>query len=168
LTAASDAYHLDLTNGQLERYDAAAPQHMIHTSFETYRITLPINRDAVGPSTRFRNFSSGDLKKMVMELKKQKLPTGPVEAERSLRLAIAFAPLALALMGIPLATALRRGGKGFGFGVSIVVIFTYYTLLIFGLTLAEKGILPSDLALWIANGTCFIVSGILITRLLRQ
>ncbi len=163
-----DAYHLDLMDGQLERYDATAPKRLVHTAFDSYRITLPINRDAVNPSTRFRNFSSRELTRMIDELKKQKMPTGPLRAERSLRIAIAFAPLALAMMGIPLATALRRGGRGFGFGVSVVVIFSYYTLLIFGLTMAEKSILPSDFALWIANGTCFLISSVLIVRLLRQ
>ncbi len=168
LRADPDAYHLDLTDGQMQRYDGADSHNLIHVSFDTYRITLPVNREAISQSTRFRNISSTDLSKMIDDMKKQGLSASALEAERSLRIAIAFAPVALALVGIPLATALRRGGKGFGFGVSIVVIFTYYTLLIFGLTMAEKGILQSDFALWLGNLTCLFTSLFLLRRLLNQ
>lgn len=168
LRAEPSAYHLDLTDGQMERYDAAEPKRMIHTSFSTYRITLPITKEMAGQSTRFRNFSSGELNNLIDDLKKKGMPVSALQAERSLRIAIAFAPLALAIVGIPLATTLKRGGKGFGFGISIVVIFTYYTLLIFGLTLAEKGIIPSDIALWMGNTVCFVVAASLIRKMLRQ
>ncbi|MCG3203815.1 MAG: hypothetical protein KCHDKBKB_00487 [Elusimicrobia bacterium] len=163
-----NVYQLDLSNGQLEKYDAFSPPRILHTAFDTYRITIPAREELTGQNTRFRNLSSPQLNELQKDLKSKGMPVHPVNAERSLRIAIAFSPLALALVGIPLATVLRRGGKGFGFGVSIVVIFIYYTLLILGLTLAEKGILPSDLALWIGNGTCFILAVILIARLAKQ
>ena len=168
LRSEPDAFHLDLTDGQMERYDPISANRMIHTSFSTYRISLPVTRDMANQSTRFRNFSSDQLKDLIRDLKSKGMPVSALQAEASLRTAIAFAPLALALVGIPLATALRRGGKGFGFGVSIVVIFLYYTLLIFGLTMAEKGILPAPLALWMGNATCFVAAGLLIRRLLKQ
>ena len=101
-------------------------------------------------------------------LKAKGLTTAPLEAEASLRYAIAFAPIALGFVGIPLATALKRGGRSFSFGIAVVVIFVYYTLLIFGLTIAERALLPSDLALWTGNGLCFLVGSFLIYRLLRQ
>lgn len=163
-----DAYHLDLVDGQMDRHDSVSSKTLLHTAFSTYRITLPMTREMTAQSTRFRNFSSQQLSIMIKDMKAQGNPSFPLRAERSLRIAIAFAPFALAMMGIPLATALRKGGKGFGFGVSIVVIFAYYTLLIFGLTMAEKGLLPSDVALWMGNGTCLIVAGFLIWRLLKQ
>ncbi len=105
---------------------------------------------------------------MIAELKKQGLPPYALQAERSLRIAIAFAPIALSFVGIPLATALKRGGKGFGFGVAIVVIFIYYTLLIFGLTMAEQGKMQSDLALWMGNIACLAAGGFLVRRALKQ
>lgn len=162
------AFTLFLTKGQLQRFDPTNPKILLHTTFDTYRINMPINRDETSTSIRFRNYSSPNLRNMISDLKKQGMSTFALEAEYNLRLAIAFAPLALALIGIPLATILRRGGRSFGFGVSIVVIFTYYTLLIFGLTMAEKGLLPAPLALWIGNGICLIAASILIRRLVKQ
>ncbi len=168
LRSEPDAYHLDLTNGMMERYDALDPHRLIHTSFASYRITLPITRDMANQTTRFRNMSSDELNTIIADMKKKGIKVNALEAEGSLRVAIAFAPLALALVGIPLATALKRGGRGFGFGVSIAVIFAYYTLLIFGLTMAEKGALPPTFALWLGNGTCFLGSIFLIRKLANQ
>lgn len=71
-------------------------------------------------------------------------------------------------MGIPLATVIKKGGRGVGFGISIVVLFAYYTLLIFGLTLAEKNILPPFLSLWMGNLACVIVGLILFLRMRRK
>jgi lipopolysaccharide export system permease protein len=164
----TNAFTLFLGQGQLQRFDPIEPKRILHTSFETYRINLPITSEENGKSVRFRNYSSPDLKNMISDLKKQSMSTSVLEAEYNLRYAVAFAPLALALVGIPLATVLRRGGRSFSFGVSIVVIFTYYTLLIMGLTFAEKAILPAAMALWIGNIVCFLTAAILIRRLLKQ
>jgi lipopolysaccharide export system permease protein len=168
LKADPDAYRLALTDGQLQKYDALFPQNIIHTSFHRYEIVLPIEPEKAGQSTRYRNFSSKEITDMINEMKKQGLPPYPLQAERSLRIAIAFAPIALSFVGIPLATTLKRGGKGFGFGVAIVVIFIYYTLLIFGLTMAEQGRIQSDLSLWMGNLTCLVAGAILIRRALKQ
>jgi lipopolysaccharide export system permease protein len=168
LRADPDAYRLTLIDGQLQKYSPVTPQNLVHTSFRRYEITLPIDPEKAGQSTRYRNFSSKDLTAMIADLKKNHLPPYTLQAERSLRIAIAFAPLALALAGIPLATALKRGGKGFGFGVAIVVIFVYYTLLIFGLTMAEKGLIQSDLSLWMGNIACLIAGGVMLRRMLTQ
>ena len=168
LTAEPDAYHLDLFDGHMDRHDPVSPKRYTHTIFETYRITLPISKEMAAKSTRFRNFSSKELASMIQDMKLKGMPHRPLQAEKNLRIAIAFAPFFLALVGIPLATALRRGGKGFGFGISIVVLFVYYTLLISGLTFAEKGILPAPLALWMGNGACLITSIVLIVKLLKQ
>jgi lipopolysaccharide export system permease protein len=168
LKADPDAYRLSLSDGQLQKYHETNPKNIIHTTFHRYDITLPIDPEKTGQSTRYRNFSSKDLTTMIADLKKQGLPPFGLQAERSLRIAIAFAPLALSFVGIPLATALKRGGKGFGFGVAIVVIFIYYTLLIFGLTMAEKGLIPPDLSLWMGNIACIAAGLFLMRRALKQ
>src|SRR5262249_16812673 len=151
-----------------QRYDSLDTRRLVHTTFDSYRIAVPINQEQADQATRFRNIATRELGKMITEMKKQGLPTAPLQAERSLRMAIAFAPWALEFAGVALGTALCCGGRSFGFGISIVVIFIYYTLLIFGLTLAEKAILPSDLALWMGNIVCLMLGTVLFYRLIRQ
>jgi lipopolysaccharide export system permease protein len=157
-----------LEDGQMQRYDRQDPAHVLHTSFESYTITVPLAKDEAGRSTRFRNIPSKELKNLIADLRSKGLSTAPLEAEASLRMAIAFAPFALGFVGIPLATVLKRGGRSFSFGVAVIVIFIYYTLLILGLTLAERGMMPPNTALWAGNTLCFLVGGTLIVRLARQ
>jgi len=162
------SFQLSLENGQMQRYDKSFPPHVLHTSFKTYTITIPMEKDDAGKSTRFRNIPSSELRKLIGDMRSKGLTTAPLEAEQALRYAIAFAPFALGIVGIPLATALRRGGRSFSFGVAVIVIFVYYTLLIFGLTIAEKGIFPPVVTLWAGNALCLLTGGFLMYRLGRQ
>jgi lipopolysaccharide export system permease protein len=163
-----DEFRLMLEDGQMQRYDRLVPAHVLHTSFASYTITVPLNKEDAGKSTRFRNIPSKELKNLIADLRSKGVATAPLEAEASLRLAVAFAPFALGFVGIPLATVLKRGGRSFSFGVAVMVIFAYYTLLIFGLTVAERGIVPPDPALWAGNIVCFITGAFLVVRLARQ
>ncbi len=67
------------------------------------------------------------------------------------KLAIPFACLAFALVGIPLAQSLSRAGRGGGFALSLLILVGYYVLLSTGETWASDGRLPPALAMWLPN-----------------
>lgn len=161
-------FRLTLKAGQLQRYDPRDPGRLIHTTFGEYEITIPLQQEEDVKSTRLRNYESAKLKKLIQDNKKKGFTTAPIKAEMAIRTALAFAPLCLMSIGIPLATTLRRGGRAFNTGVSLILIFSYYLLLIFGRTLAEKGILQADIALWSANIGCLFIGTILFKRLLKK
>ncbi len=80
----------------------------------------------------------------------------PTLARRALtefhkRLAVSFSPFTLVVVGVALGTTRRRGGRGYGFWLSIVLAAMYYLLLLGGENLARAGRLPPLLALWAAN-----------------
>jgi lipopolysaccharide export system permease protein len=52
---------------------------------------------------------------------------------------------------VPLGMPNRRSGKSAGFSTSIGILLAYYVVQSFLRTLAEKGILPPALALWLPN-----------------
>src|SRR5229473_1022674 len=58
------------------------------------------------------------------------------------RLALPTACLVLVLIGIPLGLSAKKGGKGAGFVLTIVLVFVYYFVSIIGLSLARGGKLP--------------------------
>jgi len=161
-------FKLHLKAGQIQRYHAERPSHLIHTSFRDYEISIPLKIKKDFNSTRYRNISSHKLKKFIKENQAKGIKTSPMEAENSLRIALSFAPLSFVFIGIPFATSLRKGSRAFNIGLSLMVIFAYYLLLIFGLTMAEKDIIPSDLSLWLANIFCFLIGGILIRRMMKK
>ncbi len=168
IDSSQDGLQIVFQSGQMQQYDEFDPNRLTHTSFGSYKLMIPMKEEEKSKSTRFRNISNTDLKKLIGTMKTQKLPTAALEAEFHLRYAVAFASLALVLMGIPLATVIKKGGRGVGFGVSIVVLFVYYTLLILGLTLAEKNILPPFFSLWMGNVICILIGIILFYRMRRK
>ena len=71
------------------------------------------------------------------------------EMEIHRKLSFAFAPLALALLGIPIGLRFARGGRLAGFGVGVAVIaFFYYPVWFAGQGLATSGALPAALSVW--------------------
>lgn len=74
------------------------------------------------------------------------------------RLALAFACLALAFLGIPL--GLRAGGgKAGGFVLALLLVFGYYVLFILGIALSRQGRLPPSLGVWAADLICVGLGG---------
>lgn len=163
-----EEFRLILSDGQLQRYDAVDPRKLLHTTFKEYVITIPLKLDNDFQSKRFRHVPSSELRKLIDENDRQGFPTAKIEAELNLRIALAFAPFALMMVGIPLATALKRGGRAFNVGISLVIIFVYYLALIFGLTLAEKSILPAVPALWIGNAGAIALGAFLFRRMIGK
>ncbi|HNW93724.1 MAG TPA: LptF/LptG family permease [bacterium] len=82
----------------------------------------------------------------------------PFAVEFHRRLALPFACLAFACSAVPLGMMARRSGRSVGFGLSLVLIFGYYLLVIGGEPLALRGTLPAP-AMWTAN-LLFIAAGL--------
>jgi LPS export ABC transporter permease LptG/LPS export ABC transporter permease LptF len=67
------------------------------------------------------------------------------------RFAFPTACIVLMLVGVPLGMSSRRGGKGAGFVVTLMLVFVYYFLWIIGLGLARQNKIPPLLGIWGAN-----------------
>ncbi len=75
------------------------------------------------------------------------------------RLAFPAACLVLMLIGVPLGTISRRGGKSGGFLFTILLVLVYYLLSNFGIAWAREGKLSAVLGVWLAN-LVFAVAGL--------
>ncbi|HYK34647.1 LptF/LptG family permease [Alloacidobacterium sp.] len=84
-----------------------------------------------------------------------------IELER--RYAYPTACLVLLLVGVPLGISSKRGGKGAGFVLTIVLVFVYYFLSSAGVALARQNKLPVLAGVWMAN-LLFGISGIFFLR----
>jgi LPS export ABC transporter permease LptF/LPS export ABC transporter permease LptG len=67
------------------------------------------------------------------------------------RLAFSVSPIVFVLFGAGLAMRLRRGSRGFGAFLSVVVMVIYYLLMIGGEQLARGGTLPPIVGGWLAT-----------------
>ena len=144
---------LRLRNGEIHRQPDNTEQDAYQTiSFNNYDINLDFSEQL---SAGQRSRSRGE---MSWQELREAIPTAApgkqryrLEAELHERIVIALAPLVLILIGIPLGLQSQRSGKGAGFALALVVFLVYYILLSFAGTLADKGILPAALILWLPN-----------------
>ena len=77
------------------------------------------------------------------------------------KFALSFACFVFVLFGPPIALRFPRGGVGVTIGVSIGVFGLYYICLMGGEALADKGLVPASIAMWIANAM-FTFAGVLL------
>jgi LPS export ABC transporter permease LptF/LPS export ABC transporter permease LptG len=77
------------------------------------------------------------------------------------RLALPTSCLVLALAGVPLGIASKKGGKGMGFLLAICLVFLYYFLSLTGISLGRGGRIPPGVGVWAAN-VIFLVAGFLL------
>ena len=67
------------------------------------------------------------------------------------RIALAFAPLVFAVLGVTLGIRAHRGGRGYGSIVSLVVAFIFYMLFATGSRMASQGAIHWMVGVWGAN-----------------
>ena len=67
------------------------------------------------------------------------------------RFAYPLACLVLMLIGVPLGTVARRGGKSGGMIFTILLVLVYYLLSDLGIAWAKQGRLPAAIGVWLAN-----------------
>jgi LPS export ABC transporter permease LptG len=67
----------------------------------------------------------------------------------------------LALVGFPLGLSAKKGGKSAGFVLTIVLVFSYYFVSLFGVSLARQGKAPPWAGVWLAD-VAFLIGGALL------
>jgi len=155
------AMTLRLTDGTIHR----EPLDSQHTAYQIVRFSnYDINLDVAGQlNDQERRRSRGELSwgelSSALNSTQDRKTRLRLEVEKNQRVVIAFAPLVLVLVGIPLGLQSQRSGKGAGFSLALIVFLVYYILLSFAGTIAEKGVLPAALILWLPN-ICFFVGGL--------
>ena len=101
-----------------------------------------------------------------------RLNRGPVDpadrAEFHQRLALPFACLAFALIGLPLGVSTHRGGRSMGLVLSLILMFGYYMALIGGSRATTVGSFSPVLGAWLPNLIFAILGLILLSRSDKQ
>jgi LPS export ABC transporter permease LptG/LPS export ABC transporter permease LptF len=87
----------------------------------------------------------------------------PYLIELQKRFAFPSACLVLMLVGVPLGISSKRGGKGAGFVLTIVLVFVYYFLSSTGTALARQNKLPVVVGVWLVNAL-FATCGVILLR----
>ncbi|SEA07399.1 lipopolysaccharide export system permease protein [Desulfuromusa kysingii] len=151
---------LRLNNGSIHRRPTKEKKSTYQViGFTSYDINLDIGSEL---DNKKRRRSKSELSwtelNNAIDQAKNTASISSLLVEKHERVVIAFAPLVLVLIGVPLGLQSQRSGKGAGFALALVVFLVYYVLLSFAGTLADKGILPAAIILWLPN-VCFLLGG---------
>ena len=163
LEAGRDSITLNLQDGTIHSVDKKNPLGYNRVAFNYYTITLDlgdeISREKIAQKS-IREMNTAELKTQIDDFKKKNINTNVLLVELYQRTVIPFACLAFVLIGTPLGIKTQRGSRSIGFGLSLILIFVYYLLLLLGITIGEKGWMPPLIATWLPNifmGVCGIL-----------
>jgi LPS export ABC transporter permease LptF len=149
---------LELDDGCIHEYDMEHPDRYSTTTFG--RLTVPVSIEAINRYLkRYRSLDDLRNKEMSAEQIAQRLsdPSTGAEERRSLlghigeRTALAFMPLAFALIGAPLGIIPHKARRFYGLALCMGLLLVYYALLALGGTLSEKNLLNPLFAMWMPN-----------------
>ena len=155
--------HWTMHDGTL--YDLSAEGNVQRTLKFTQQI-LPI---AQSPNEIIRSQKKPDemtmreLRHQIKAMQMQVVDTNALEVELYKRITIPFATFIFALIGAPLGLQPNRTSSSIGFGISIIIIFVYYTIMTIASTLAQGGTVNPMIASWIPN-TIGLLVGIYLMR----
>ena len=152
---------LHLQGGSTHEFDRADPDHYSVTAFG--QSDWPIEVTGLIPSQprRVRNDE--------LSLRELARESGPAWREARVelyrRFAFPIACFAFALVAVPIGAQPRRGGRAAGSLIAVLLIATYYLLLIVGSGFARQGTVSPAVGLWMANILLFIAGLALLPRM---
>jgi LPS export ABC transporter permease LptF/LPS export ABC transporter permease LptG len=162
--------HLHLVNGSSHEADPSSPEkYQISTFAETdLPITLPeaaAARDQ--PPSAISEIPTFELPRLARSKKNAPISRWYwIEFYR--RFALPTACIVLALVGFPLGLSAKKGGKSAGFVLTIVLVFAYYFVSLFGVSLARQGKVPPALGVWMADVAFLACAAFLLWRSERR
>lgn len=148
--AGNDTLRLHLINGETHDTNSRTSEYTITTFQETdIAISLPPVVKPPQEAVPVAQLSTPELFRQKYNPNKDLARWYWIEFNR--RLALPTACLVLVLIGIPLGLSAKKGGKGAGFVLTIILVFIYYFLSIIGVSLARGGKISPVLGVWMAN-----------------
>jgi len=132
----------DFSNGETERTIRFDKQN------------LPIMQDPkelVREQKKPEELTMKELRAQINIMKSQYVDTKKLETELYQRITIPMASLVFALIGTPLGLQPNRTSSSIGFGLSIIIIFIYYSIMTLSSALGQGGIMSPAYAVWIPN-----------------
>ena len=92
-----------------------------------------------------------ELSNLILKFEKNGIDATRWLVNKHYKTAFACVPLIMVIFGIALSIQQPRGNSAVGIGLSIIVIFMYYALILFGKTLGYNGVLSPFISVWFIN-----------------
>ncbi|HXE90633.1 MAG TPA: LptF/LptG family permease [Terriglobales bacterium] len=168
VTDGTERIRLHLRNGAQHETDPRRPQEYSITNFSVSDLPLLLPQRAPQPRENrlLAQMGTMELFQQAQQLEERRRRVWLIEFYR--RFALPAACLVLAMVGIPLGLAAHKGGKSTGFVLTIILVFLYYVVSLFGVSLARQGTVSPALGAWLANLVFFAGGAVLLWRVDHQ
>ena len=167
INAGRDAVQMQLRNGA--EHDTVAEDPSQYSISTFHQSEIPVQFQSQGDIRMGRNdapilaMHTSDVLRNARTAGGDKLYA--IELQK--RLSYPFACIVLMLVGVPLGMSSRRGGKGAGFVLTILLVFVYYFLSSAGIALARQGKVSAWLGVWAANIVFTAAGAVLLRQMTR-
>jgi lipopolysaccharide export system permease protein len=139
-------------------------------SFADYTLTIDVSRLLPSPGQRMlgeQELTIGELYQRSEDLRRRGQNYHPPLVEIHKKLAIPFSCLLFPLLGVPLGSQIKKGGRGVSLVISAAFALGYYMLIVGGEGLGDRGRLPALVAMWLPNLLVGLAGAILFIRATR-
>jgi lipopolysaccharide export system permease protein len=145
---------LSLTQGSIHLSAAELSGRYRLLTFADYQLTVDAGRSLADPMQRplgEQELTLAELRQRAADLRVQGRNYHPPLVEFHKKLAIPFSCILFALVGVPLGSRIRKGGRGLSLVISVGCALGYYMLIVAGEGLGDRGLVPEALAMWLPN-----------------
>jgi len=144
--------YFKLEDGTIHRFDPKSLNYE-YTLFNTNDMNIPLQDidDDEDFKIKYKEMDFWALWNLSVERRQKNLSDLAINMEMSKRLAFPFACLVFSILGVSVGSFWRRGGRSYGFILSIVIVFFYYLLLSMGENLAKTGWAFAFTGVWLPN-----------------
>jgi len=136
--------------------------HRVGNDLQSYQMgnftTYDINLDLKGALTevkrgrkKWRELTLSELKEAIDNSSKGNPKLNEIQVEYYKKFSMPFACFIMMFLGIPLGIRNLRGGKSYGFVISLIIFLIYYLLMITAESLGKSGNIPPLASMWIPN-----------------
>ncbi len=141
-------FQLTLSDGNTHIVSPLAPNLYSFSSFRTNTISIPMPE--VPPKPEKPSLTQTDTRTIWNRMQSNSA-TYEERVEFHRRLALPFACLFFALLGLPLGVSTSRGGKSMGLVLSLILMLVYYLAFIGGTRVANNAQFSPFLGAWLPN-----------------
>ena len=145
--------NLRLLDGTFQRVGDDMQSYQIG-NFNTYDINLDLKTalaDVKRKKKKYREMSLTELKEAIDNTSETNPKLNKIKTEYYKKFTIPFTCFVMGILGIPLGIRKVRGGRSYGFVVSLGILLSYYILSITTESFGENGKIPPLIAMWIPN-----------------
>lgn len=151
LSPDSRKLQLQFQSGSIYTVNKQSPEKNSLARFETQDAAVRFP-EMEGVSARPKRPEDKNVRELLTDLRHGPSETGrPSRVELHSRIALPLSALVFAVLGVTLGVNTHRGGRSYGFILSVTIAFIYYLCFATGTELAANGILPLGLGVWGGN-----------------